>query len=355
MSRKFNVIGLMSGTSMDGLDLAFCSFENNNKQWIFDIHQAETVPYPNEWLTSLNSARELSDEDLYELSLLYGRYLSDCVVAFIDKYELEDVDFIASHGHTIHHKPSEGITVQIGDGNVISNQTKLPVVYDFRIQDVELGGQGAPLVPVGDILLFSEYQACLNLGGFANISFDYEGSRVAFDISPINIVLNYLTRKVGRDYDFGGEMASKGQIIPALLEQLNALDYYNMPIPKSLGIEWVEMNLYPLLLKSYEVNDMLLTVVIHVSQQVSQVLNQYDIQNILVTGGGVYNTYFMDKLRAVSVSSVIVPDDIVVEFKEALIFGFMGVLRMDNRINVLKSVTGANQDHSSGKMAFPDK
>ena len=350
MKKDYNVIGLMSGTSMDGLDIALCRF-NHRTGWQFEIINAETIPYSRQWLHDLNTARELGEKDLEKLSLAYGSYLANCVNEFIDKNRLTNIDFIASHGHTIHHQPQNGITVQIGDGNVLSEETKLPVVYDFRIQDVQLGGQGAPLVPIGDQLLFSKYQACLNLGGFSNISFQYHNERIAFDISPINIVLNRLTRKIGKDYDFNGELAASGKSIPVLLKQLNALEYYKNPVPKSLGIEWVEKNMYPLLLESYEINDMLFTVVEHVVFQINQVFIQYHIKDVLVTGGGAYNSFFMDELSKASSTKISVPDDLIVEYKEALIFAFMGVLRMENRINVLKSVTGSLKDHCSGKIS----
>ena len=339
----------MSGTSMDGLDIALCSF-NYRTGWQFKIMNAETIPYPKQWLHDLNTARELGKNELKKLSLAYGSYLSNCVNGFIKKNQLSNIDFIASHGHTIHHQPHKGITVQIGDGNVLTKETKLPVVYDFRIQDVELGGQGAPLVPIGDELLFANYEACLNLGGFSNISFQYKKKRIAFDISPANIVLNYLTRKVGKTYDEDGKLSAKGKVIHALLQKLNALDFYKNPVPKSLGIEWVEEFIYPLLLDSYSVEDMLFTLTQHITFQISEVLSEYQIENILVTGGGAYNTFFMRELSKKTHSRIVVPEPEILEYKEALIFGFMGVLRLENRTNVLKSVTGASENHCSGKM-----
>lgn len=342
----------MSGTSMDGLDIAFCSF-NFCSGWQYEIKVAETIPYSKQWLHNLNTARALEDVELEKLSIAYGRYLAGCVNFFVKKNKLDNVDLIASHGHTVHHQPINGITVQIGDGNILSQETKFPVVYDFRIQDVELGGQGAPLVPIGDQLLFSKYQACLNLGGFANISFQYHNERLAFDISPVNIVLNYLTRKTGREFDYNGELASSGKSIPVLLKELNSLEYYQHPVPKSLGIEWVEANIHPLLLDSYKISDMLFTVVEHVVFQINQVFIQYKIKEVLVTGGGAFNVFFMDELSKSSSTNISVPDDKTVDFKEALIFGFMGVLRMENTINVLKSVTGSSIDHCSGKISLP--
>jgi len=340
----------MSGTSMDGLDVAYCSFEYRDSVWSFDILEAITIPYSKYWMKSLNTARELSNTDLNELSIKYGQYLGSCVAGFIIQNGINEIDFIASHGHTIHHQPSKGITVQIGDGTIINKETKLPVVYDFRIADVEIGGQGAPLVPIGDQLLFSKYQACLNLGGFANISFQYRNERIAFDISPINIVLNFLARKVGKSYDKDGEISSTGIVIPELLNQLNQLNYYKKPVPKSLGIEWVEKEIYPLLLDEYPVADTLRTVVAHVVAQICKALIEYEIKDVLVTGGGAFNSFFMSELQKATHSSIVIPDKKIIEYKEALIFAFMGVLRMENQINVLKSVTGALKNHSSGKI-----
>ncbi|UTW65142.1 anhydro-N-acetylmuramic acid kinase [bacterium SCSIO 12643] len=348
---KYSVIGLMSGTSMDGLDLAWCEFEYQNGKWGFDLKKAITLGYDEYWENKLRNARELTDVELNNLDLEYGEWLAHVVQTFIRKNDIKQVDFIASHGHTIHHRPEEGITVQIGNGEIMSEELNAKVVYDFRIQDVLLGGQGAPLVPIGDQMIFYEYESCLNLGGFANISFEWEGQRVAFDICPVNIVMNHFARKLGKKYDKGGELAQKGKLLPEVLSQLNDLEYYDTGIPKSLGIEWVEKFVSPILTSHYRVEDVLRTFVEHIVIQIDKVLRRYNVKNLMITGGGAFNSYLIQKLKEKSSAKITVPEDQIVDFKEALIFAFLGVLKVRGEVNVLKSVTGASQDHSSGKIA----
>lgn len=353
MTDEYYVIGLMSGTSMDGLDLAYVHFQYKHNQWNFEIISAETFGYNKSWLHDLNTARSLNEPELNKLDQKYGEYLGQTVQKFCAKHCIEKVDFVASHGHTIHHKPMEGITVQIGDGKVISNRIQIPVVYDFRTQDVQLGGQGAPLVPIGDELLFSEFDACLNLGGFSNISFHHQGKRVAFDIAPANIVLNQYVKKLGYTFDRDGEIARSGSLNLELLKQLNQLSFYSAPIPKSLGIEWVESCVYPLISLEENVDTVLRTLVEHSTYQISRVLDDYQVNSLLVTGGGAFNSFFMERLSKQASSKIIIPRHEVVEYKEALIFAFLGVLRWRNEINVLKSVTGAKKDHCSGRVTIP--
>ena len=354
MKSGYYVIGLMSGTSMDGLDLAYCHFILTNGSWQFRIIHAETVRYSENSLNLLNNARSLSKSVLDKLHVDYGLYLGNQVVKFTDKYQISDYDFIASHGHTIHHRPAEGVTVQIGSGVEIANATNKMVISDFRTQDVALGGQGAPLVPIGDQLLFSDYQSCLNLGGFANVSFETD-QRIAFDISPANIVLNYIARREGVEYDEGGEMSKKGTVIPELLMTLNTLPFYHQEIPKSLGIEWVEENIWPLIGTGFLNEDVLATLVEHISTQISIVLNKHGISNVLVSGGGVYNLVLMNQIQQKSTAKIVILDDAVSEYKEALVFAFLGVLRSRNEINVLSSVTGAKHDHCAGRIDYPKK
>ncbi len=351
---EFKVIGLMSGTSMDGLDLAYVKFKNGESGWSFEVIHAQTMSYSSSWLDALNAARFLEKQGLAKLNLKYGSYLGSCVQTFLDQYGIRNVDFVASHGHTIHHNPEAGITVQIGDGPTLSEFIKIPVVNDFRIQDVLLGGQGAPLVPIGDRLLFGRYDACLNLGGFSNISFERDSKRIAFDIGPANIVLNHLVKSKGISYDQNGDWARSGVLDESLLNQLHNLEYYSRPVPKSLGVEWVEDCVYPLFAKKTDVDSLLRTVVEHSVFQIAKVCKEYGIDSMLVTGGGVYNSFFMERLNSLATPKIIVPEKVIVEFKEALVFAFLGVLKWKNQINVLKSVTGAKTDHSSGKIYIPN-
>jgi len=348
---KYSVIGLMSGTSMDGLDMAWCEFEYQNEKWVFTLKKAVTQSYDPYWEKKLINARELCEADLIRLSEQYGEWLASVVQGFISGNKIKNLDFVASHGHTVHHRPDEGVTVQIGNGELMSQRLDAKVIYDFRTQDVLYGGQGAPLVPIGDQLLFHTHESCLNLGGFANISFQWKGKRIAFDICPVNIVMNHYAQKLGKKYDKDGEIAKTGQVLPDLLMQLNELEYYHIAIPKSLGIEWVEEFMFPLLSASYSAEDVLRTFVEHIIIQIDRVVMQYKLKTILITGGGAFNSYLIHSLKEKSLADITIPDSEIVDFKEALIFAFLGVLKVRGEVNILKSVTGANQDHCSGKIA----
>lgn len=344
----FHALGLMSGTSLDGLDICHASFQKDDLgQWQFRILNASTFPYTEVWENRLRNATRLSAEELYELNSDYGFYLGEKANEFIKEYSLKNIDLIASHGHTVFHQPQKKFTVQIGDGRAIKLLTKLPVVYDFRSQDVLIGGNGAPLVPIGDELLFSEYDACLNIGGFSNISFKENGHRIAFDICPVNIVLNHFAKKVGKDFDENGNLARTGKVDHALLSKLNSLPFYQEKPPKSLGMEWVAENILPHLENENSI-DVLATFTEHAAIQVAEVLNRNAIQKIVFTGGGTYNTYFLERIKTKTETQIIVPEEEIINFKEALIFAFMGVLRVNNEINILSSATGSSENHCSG-------
>jgi len=342
-------VGLMSGTSLDGLDICFARFEKQ-EVWTFEILKAETISYPKNWEEKLRNSIHLSAEDLLELHSEYGFYLGELVKNFIKKHQLENIDLIASHGHTVFHQPQRKFTLQIGDGRAIKLKTNLPVIYDFRTQDVLMGGNGAPLVPIGDEILFSQYDACLNLGGFSNISLKINNQRIAFDIAPVNIVLNKLVQKFNKRFDENGDLAKTGNINDELLLKLNSLDFYQQSHPKSLGIEWCSENIFPLF-EQIETLDILATFTEHVSQQIATVINDNTLNNILFTGGGTYNTYLVEKIKAKTAAEIIIPEKEIIDYKEALIFAFMGILRLNNEINVLASATGSSADHSSGVMA----
>ncbi|MFZ4929668.1 anhydro-N-acetylmuramic acid kinase [Chryseobacterium sp. Mn2064] len=346
---KALAIGLMSGTSLDGLDICLAEFEKDN-QWHFQILKAETLPYSEDWENRLRNAIHLSAEDLLELNAEYGFYLGGQVKEFIRKHHIENINLIASHGHTVFHQPHRKFTLQIGDGRAIKLETGLPVIYDFRSQDVLMNGNGAPLVPIGDELLFSEYNACLNLGGFSNISLRLNNKRIAFDIAPVNIVLNTLAQKLNKNFDENGDLARQGKIDEKLLSCLNALDFYQQSYPKSLGLEWCNQHVFPFL-EEIETLDALATFTEHIAQQISKVINENTIQDLLITGGGAYNIFLIEKIREKTSADIILPKKEIIDYKEALIFAFMGVLKMNNEINVLSSATGSTNDHCSGVIA----
>ena len=344
--KTYFAIGLMSGTSLDGLDICYAKFQNITN-WEFEILKTETIPYSPEWKNRLQNAILLSAEDLLALDKEYGFYLGEKTQEFISKNNITDLDFIASHGHTVFHQPQRKFTLQIGDGRAIKLTTKKPVIYDFRSQDVLMGGNGAPLVPIGDELLFSQYDACLNLGGFSNISLQKNHQRIAFDISPVNVVLNYFAEKLGKNYDENGDFAKNGAINFKILEQLNALTFYQKSAPKSLGVEFVNSKVFPLL-KDETPENIIATFTEHIAEQIAKVFNDNQLKTVLVTGGGTFNTYLLEKIQEKSQTELIVPDENIINFKEALIFAFMGVLRLSNEVNVLCSATGSSENHSSG-------
>jgi len=343
----FHAIGLMSGTSLDGLDLCFAKFTKQNSGWNYEILQAETFPYSDFWENKLRNSINLKAEELFELNSTFGFFLAKKTQEFIEKYALKNIDVIASHGQTVFHQPEKKYTVQIGDGKAIKILTKITVVYDFRTQDVLLGGNGAPLVPIGDELLFSEFDACLNLGGFSNISFKENGKRIAFDICPVNIVLNYFAKYLGNDFDENGDFAKAGKVNSEILKKLNSLDYYHQDPPKSLGIEWVNENIFPKLRTETPENN-LATFTEHAAFQIAEIFKKFNLKKVLFTGGGTYNAHLLERIRHYSETEIIVPKKEVIDFKEALIFAFMGVLKINNEINVLSSATGSSEDHITG-------
>jgi len=342
----------MSGTSLDGIDLAFCELQQDKGAWTFDILKAETLPYSASWKSKLESLPQASAEHLAATDTAYGQFLGKIARSFCTKHALLP-NFIASHGHTVFHQPPT-FTFQLGHGAHLAAISRFPVINDFRSSDLALGGQGAPLVPIGDQLLFSDMDACLNLGGFSNISFKQNDLRIAFDVGPANIVLNELAQAMGQPYDDQGKIARNGKLHQPLLTQLNALEYYQQAAPKSLGREWVEHVFVPVL-RQYDlsISDQLHTCTVHMAQQIAHTLQTHSIQRVLITGGGAYNTFFIDSIRGLSNADFVVPDDTLVNFKEALIFAFLGVLRWTGQNNCLASVTGASKDHCSGSIHLP--
>jgi anhydro-N-acetylmuramic acid kinase len=345
---NYNVIGVMSGTSLDGVDLTYIKF-NHLDRWTFEIFQSETVSYSEEWLNKLKNAIHFNPSELEELNHSYTQLLASIIFDFISKHNLIEIDAVCSHGHTILHQPQNGFTLQIGNLPMIRDLVNQTIVCDFRVQDVQLGGQGAPLVPIGDELLFSEYDYCLNLGGFSNVSFNENGNRIAFDISPVNTVLNFYANELGFPYDAAGNIAKSGSVNLDLLQQLNNLEFYTLPYPKSLGMEFVNAKIFPLI-HSYDIDvkDKLCTFVEHIAIQIVKICNKPHAK-LFVTGGGAYNRFLIERLcNYLPSTEVVIPDDKTIQFKEALIFGFLGVLKLRNEINVLSSVTGAKHNHSSG-------
>ena len=345
---KYHVVGLMSGTSLDGLDIAYVEFELKEK-WHFKLVKCETIPYTKEWRDQLSNLHKQSSIKIQQKDIKYGLYIGGLTQQFIKKNKIQ-VDFICSHGHTIFHQPENNYTLQIGDGQSISSQCQKTTICDFRSLDVSLGGQGAPLVPIGDHLLFEDYNYCLNLGGFSNISYKSNNIRKAYDICPVNIVLNYLAQKLGYTYDKNGEIAQSGNRIDSLFTQLNQLPYYEEKGPKSLGNEWVEKYIQPLCNQYSSIPDLLHTFTEHAAFQIGKNLQE---GSCLVTGGGAFNNHLIKRLKCYTKTNIYLPEKSIIEYKEALIFAFLGVLRYRNEVNCLSSVTGAKFNCSGGVIFTP--
>lgn len=342
------IIGLMSGTSLDGLDMCYTEFNFEDGKWSYTILKAEAEEYPAEIKEKLASAQNMSALEYALFNSDYGLYLGSRVKCFIDKYHLKP-DYIASHGHTIFHQPAKRFTAQIGSGAGIAAESGVDTICDFRTTDVALWGQGAPLVPIGDRNLFSEFSYCLNMGGFSNISFNRGEKRIAYDISPVNYVLNHYTRAIGLEYDKDGEIARRGEVEKNLLQALNNLDFYTKSGPKSLGREWVEEVVIPLI-DSYALTleDNLATFCEHVAAQIG---SHIEGGKVLLTGGGAFNKYLVERMSANAPQcEYFVPDSMTVNFKEALIFAFLGALYVHDMPNCLSSVTGAKYDNIGGAL-----
>lgn len=346
---KFKVLGIMSGTSLDGVDFAVVDFQLINNIWSFKIKETKTFSYPKEWFEKLKFAAKLPASEIVFLNEAYTKYLNELIHQFINDNNVEGLDAIASHGHTILHNPKAGYTLQIGNLQSLKNNIDCPIICDFRVQDVKLGGQGAPLVPIGDRFLFSNYDFCLNLGGFSNISFERDGERIAFDICPVNTVLNYYANKINLEYDADGKVAQLGQVSLDLLKELNANPFFSKSFPKSLGIEFVFEEVIPLISTfELEIKDILATYVEHIAFQISiQLLNSEG--KMIITGGGAFNSFLIRTIKKYTTNIEIErPNAEIINYKEALIFAFLGILKLKGEINVLSSVTGAQRDHSSG-------
>lgn len=348
----------MSGTSMDGVDLAYCVFQRSSNGWNFQIEKAETIAYSSKWRIRLSQLRKQDAITYVRTDTFYGHYLGELVNDFIGRNNLT-VDFISSHGHTVFHQPYGRITAQVGSGAALNAITGLPVVCDFRSGDVALGGQGAPLVPIGDRDLFGQYDFILNLGGFANISAYRNGKSFGFDVCPANIILNRIARNLDMAYDENGAVAQIGAINYDLLKRINNLEYYRLPAPKSLGREWINSVFWPITRNFPDVRqaDFMKTFCDHIAYQISKAIDNIEGtdthagKKMLVTGGGAYNSTLIDLIRTHTDIEVVIPEsETIINYKEALIFAYLGLKRVLNEPNCLADVTGASADIIGGAL-----
>ena len=349
-------IGVMSGTSLDGVDLCYIKFYQDEAQdWQYQILATACYDYSDDWIKRLSNAHLMKNQQVRELDTAYTNLLADSYVKrFIDEFDLEEIDFVASHGHTVFHQPEKNYTLQIGNLPFLADRVGYPVICDFRMQDVKKGGQGAPLVPIGDKLLFAEYEACVNMGGFVNVSIKNKDEFLAYDICPANKVLNYLSKQLGYPFDRKGQLAASGKVDEQCLAQLDQLDFYRQKPPKSLGIEWVEKEIFPILEKSQLLTiDQLATFTQHIAHQLAKHLKGLD--QFLMTGGGTYNQHLINLVEKQIGQKITIPDDQLINYKEALVFAFLGLLRFQDKNNILASVTGAPADHCGGFIYQPQK
>ena len=347
--KEFNVIGIMSGTSLDGIDIVYVNFKLD-KNWKYELIHSNTYKYQKKWITLLQNISQEKINSIKKIDVEYTKLLSNLIIAFIDEFSIKDIDFISSHGHTALHQPSKSLTYQIGNLPILTKYINQKVVCDFRVQDVELGGQGAPLVPVGEKYLFPEYNTLINLGGFANITKRIKNNIIAYDICPINIVFNHLSRLMELKYDDGGYIASTGSINEDLYNNLQRLSYYKQDPPKSLGVEWVNDQIHPILNKFQNIplENLMNTFSNHFAFQIVKNIENHD--KVLITGGGAYNDFLIERIKNLTNSKITIPDPKIIEYKEALIFSFLGLLRVLEINNCYSSVTGAKKDHCSGKI-----
>jgi anhydro-N-acetylmuramic acid kinase len=352
----YRAIGMMSGSSLDGVDLVFASFESKGQQWIHEIHHTECIPYSGSWKNKLRHADQLSAIDYLQLHIEYGKYIGQLLQNFIEKYALAyKVQLISIHGHTVFHQPSNGFTHQLGEGAVIAAITGIPVIADLRTMDIAFSGQGAPLVPMGEKKLFSGNRIFLNIGGIANLSV-HNDTIIGFDICPANRILNTLAEKEGVPFDDKGSIARSGKVNPIILEQLNALNYYQQPYPKSLSNQYGEDVVLPILNRSgLSTTDTLATYTEHIAIQIRNACKPFipgDAAvkpSMMITGGGAFNEYLIERIRHhLPELEIIIPEEKIIQFKEALIMALIGVLRWREEPTALSSVTGARKDSIGG-------
>lgn len=354
---KIEILGLMSGTSLDGLDVAHVEFEMNQQDGdSFNLLSVKTYEIPADLAQKLQDAANYSVQAICMLDKELAHFFAKCVNEFISAKNIDkkSIKAIASHGQTILHQPSNGFTLQIGCGSTLSFLTGIDVINDFRTKDIVAGGQGAPLVPVGDFGLFHEYaEGFLNIGGFANVSYKENGLIRAFDICPGNLPLNKLAQAKDLAFDRNGEIAASGDINFFLLDLLNSLEYYQQNGPKSLGTEWLEEHFYPLLKFDKEIENNLRTVVEHEAIQISQKLNEANLKSVLITGGGAKNKFLIARIEHYFKGKIVLPEDQIIDFKEAIVFAYLGALYLEKRTNSVASVTGACKNMICGVYHIP--
>ena len=352
MKDKYKIVGIMSGTSLDGLDFVLVEFFKEVK-WHFKLISSSTYRYPKNIYEKLKYSSSLHMNDIKSLDQFYTIYLSKQIIKFLKKNNEHKIDFISSHGHTVLHQPSSGITYQIGNLPILAKLINKKVICDFRSKDVKMGGEGAPLVPVGELKLFHQSDTFINLGGFANITLINQKKIIAYDICPVNLILNMLANRINKFYDKNGDLASRGKLIPELEKKLHDVRFFKIKPPKSLGVEWVKEKIIPIFetYQKHKINDVLNTYTVFIAKQISYALRGR--KDALITGGGTFNSFLIQQIKNRTSCAICIPEENIINFKEAIIFAFLGLLRDQKKVNCYASVTGAKQNHSSGNIFLP--
>jgi anhydro-N-acetylmuramic acid kinase len=353
---NYEIVGLMSGTSLDGLDITHTIFTKSDENWSFKLSKSATYEYSHDLKERLSQAKQIPISALLKLDKDFGKEMANLVLRFISENGIDqkNIDAIASHGQTVYHQPKNGFSYQIGCGAKLAFHTGIPVINDFRNKDIIAGGQGAPLVPIGEKHLFSkDADAFLNLGGFCNMTYQDKNEWKAFDISPCNLPLNKLAEQKGLEYDKNGELAKKGAVDFFLLDLLNKIPYYGSEGPKSLGTEWLDEEFYPLVKFSKSTEDNICTIVEHIAIQIANALENKNIKKVMVTGGGAFNEFLLNRIRHYTEVGLVLPSKEIINFKEAIVFGFLGALYLAKEPNTIPSATGASKEVVAGVFHLP--
>lgn len=355
----YHVIGVMTGSSLDGIDLAYTKISVENNQYSYEVLITECLPLPQKWKLRIEQLVMQNAVTYLKTSAFFGHFLGERIAEFIDTHQLkEQLDFIASHGQTVFHQPENLFTSQIGDGAAIARKTGFPVICDFRSIDVALGGQGAPVAPIADRLFFPDYKLFLNLGGIANIAVKIHDKFIAFDITAANLALNKVAKLKGADYDHDGNIAANGEIDAKLFEELNGSWYYEKDYPKSLSGGWVSKVMLPTLSRhNISVENKMRSIVEHIAHQINESMKKIEQKEnvqfskndkMLATGGGAFNKFLIKRIEEVIPVSITIPDEQTIKFKESILMALMGVLRVRGEANCIASVTGAERDAIGG-------
>lgn len=347
MSDKF--IGLMSGTSLDGIDAIVCEFSPTIQS--IATHHHPFDPSLKQDLQRLSLPGDDAIDVLGKAQTELGHVLADAVLALLDKANLSatDIRAIGSHGHTIRHRPGghHPFTIQIGDPNIIAARTGIATIADFRRADMALGGQGAPLAPAFHRAFFPLPATVLNLGGIANISIVGTETEVGFDTGPANTLLDaWCKQHRGLDYDDQGSWARSGQVCERLLQSLLADPYFKQAPPKSTGKEYFHLDWLAQQLSSQSAEDVQASLLELTAKTIADAFSAQQITGeIIVCGGGAHNVYLLERLQAhLPACTLSMSDDfgIGVDWVEAAGFAWLAQQRVLNQAIQLQTVTGAS-------------